>query len=132
MLKVDIITALSVAHLEHFVLRGNRLSTNGCVALSTLLQCSATELQYLYISNNDFGDEGIETLVPALKNCYHLRKLYLSNNPSITTKGWQSLATVLESPSCNLERLGIASNNVDNEAAAAFANALANNHTLLT
>ena len=130
---VDIITSLSMfPHLEHLDLDGNRLHKNGCMALSTLLRCSATELQYLYISNNGINDEGIEALVPALKNCYHLGKLWICNNPSITTRGWQSLATIVEAPNSNLEVLDISENSVDDEAVAAFANALMNNHTLHT
>ena len=41
---VDIITALSMhPHLQCLDLNTNRLSKNGCVALSTFLRCSATE-----------------------------------------------------------------------------------------
>jgi hypothetical protein len=60
------------------------------VALATLLR-SATELQYLDISNNDIDDEGIEALVPALANCSHSEELWIHDNPSITTRGWQRL-----------------------------------------
>ena len=131
---VDIITALSMyPHLQQLYFEGNHLRNNGCVALATLLRCSATELEYLNISRNEIGDEGIEALVPALANCSHLERLFLSNNPSITTRGWQSLATILEAPNSNLKELFIArNNNVDDEVAAAFANALANNRTLHT
>ena len=130
---VDIITALSVhPHLKRLNLVGNGLRENGCVALVTLLRCSAKELQYLYISNNDVGDEGIEALVPALANCNQLNELYISDNPSITTKGWQSLATILEAPNSNLEVLDMSQNNVNDEPVASFASALANNHTLHT
>ena len=130
---VDIITSLSMfPHLEHLDLDGNRLHKNGCMALSTLLRCSATELQYLYISNNEINDEGIEALVPALKNCCRLQSLNICENPSITTRGWQSLATILEAPNFKLERLDISSNNVDDEAVASFVNALTRNHMMNT
>ena len=130
---VDIVTALSMhPHLKHLDLNRNHLRKNGCVALATLLRCSATELEHLYLSRNDIGDEGIEALVPALTNCNHLKELYLIGNPSITTKGWQSLATMLEAPNSNLQELYISQNNIDDEAAATFANALANNQTLHT
>ena len=100
---VDIITALSIyPHLEHLDLIGNHLGKNGCVALATLLRCSATELEYLCLANNEINDEGIEALVPALTKCDQLETLHLTNNPSITTRGWQSFATVLESPSMQL------------------------------
>ena len=67
---VDIITSLSMhPHLESLNLNGNRLHKNGCVALATLLGCSAKELQNLHLCNNEINDEGIEALVPALTNC---------------------------------------------------------------
>ena len=73
-------------HLKYLDLDGNLLQKNGCVALATLLQYSATALQYLYLSENEINDEGIEALVPALATCSHLEDFHLSNNPSITTK----------------------------------------------
>ena len=128
---VDIITALSMhPHLKHLDLDGNRLRKDGCVALATLLQNSAKELQYLYISHNEINDEGVEALVSALKNYSRLKELRLSNNPSITTRGWLSLATILEFSNSNLEVLGVGQNNIDDEALASFADALANNCTL--
>jgi len=43
---VEIITSLSMhPNIEKLELEGNHLRTNGCIALSTLLQNSATHLQ---------------------------------------------------------------------------------------
>ena len=57
---VDIITSLSMhPHLHRLDLGGNRLNKNGCVALATLLRCSATELQYLSISDNESMMKGL-------------------------------------------------------------------------
>ena len=62
---VDIITALSMhPHLEDVDFDGNQLQANGCMALSTLVRCSCTKLQHLYLSNNEINDEGIDALVP--------------------------------------------------------------------
>jgi Ran GTPase-activating protein (RanGAP) involved in mRNA processing and transport len=103
---VDIITALSMhPNLVYLDLEANRLGYNSCVALATLLQSSVTELQRLDLSHNQINDEGIEALLPALTNCNHFKGLTLGNNPSITTRGWKSLATVLRSPCSNLEVL---------------------------
>ena len=105
---VNIITALSThTNLQCLILDGNRLRKNGCVALATLLRCSAKELQYLYLSETGINDEGIEALVPALTKCNRLEGLYLSNNHSTTTRGWQGFATVLEAPNSNLRELFI-------------------------
>ena len=128
---VDILTALSMhPNLEYLDLDGNCLRKNGCLALSTLLRCSAKVLQKLFISRNEINDEGIEALVPALKTCSHLKVLYLSDNTLITARGWQSLASILEGPNSNLERLNVSQNNIDDKAVATFANALTNNHRL--
>ena len=129
---VDIITALSLyPNLQRLNLSRNCLRKNGCVALATLLRCSATELTFLNLSNNEINNEGLEAFVPALTKCIQLRQLLLNNNLSITTRGWQSLATILEAPNFHLAQLYIhENNNVDNEAVTTFAGALANNHTL--
>ena len=127
---VDIITALSMhPYLDKLDLSWNRLSKNGCIALATLLQHTATKLHTLDLSRNEINDEGIDALVPALKNC-SLKSLKLSDNQSVTTKGWQQLATILENPKSNLAVLSVVSNNTDDEAIAAFTASLANNNAL--
>ena len=142
----NIIDALNMHPVKRLILKGTGLAKNGCAALATLLQCSTTELWYLCISNNDIDDEGIEALVPALaNNCNHLKYLCINASESITTKGWQRIATILESPTCKLEQFEATGkaynddwelpwlqiqNNIDDDAAAAFASSLVNNHTL--
>ena len=57
---VDIITSLSMyPQLQTLTLVGNGLRKNVCVALATLLRCSAKELQSLCISHNGINDEGL-------------------------------------------------------------------------
>jgi len=71
--------------------------------------------------------------VPALKTCSHLETLLLGRNESITSDGWQKFATILESPNIlNLKELIVVSNNIDDEAVAAFASSLVNNQSLQT
>ena len=61
--SVDIITSLSLhPHLQNLWWNGNRLSTKGCMALATLLRCSATKLKCLYLDSNEINDEGIHAL----------------------------------------------------------------------
>ena len=130
---VDIITALSIQpRLQDIEMADNTLSVNGCKALATLLRNSVTELQHLDLGDNEINDEGMDALVPALKNCNQLQTLRLSRNHSITTKGWQKLATILEAPNSNLRTVFILGNNIDEEALAVFAKALAGNQTLKT
>jgi len=130
---VDIITSLSIhPHLRYLDLDGNQLQTNGCKALATLLKCSVTKIETLDLRNNELDDESIHALVPGLMICSHLQTIILNNLPSITTKGWQQLASILESPNSNLEKLDISDNNVDDQAVASFVGSLVNNHTLTT
>ena len=133
---VDIITSLSMhPNIQKIDIIGNHIEKHGCMALATLLKNSATKLQTLDLSKNDIDDEGIDALVPGLKNCISLKSLDLGNNRSITTRGWKHLATILEAPNSNLTSLSISGNdNVDNgnnhEVVTAFTNALINNHKL--
>ena len=128
---VDIITSLSMhPNMQNLDLEGNQLHTNGCKALATLLKCSLTKLETLDLRSNELDDESIDALVPGLKSCSHLQTITLFGNLSITSRGWQHLATILESPNSNLETLRVAGNNVDDQALASFASSLVNNCTL--
>jgi len=105
---------------------------NECTALSTLLRCTTTKLQKLnLLGNNNIDDDGIELLLPALRG-HTLQELYLGHNRSITIKGWKKVSTLLEMPDTNLETLNISFNDVGDNEARIFANALANNTTLKT
>jgi len=129
----DIITSMSMhPRIEEVHLNGNRLGKNGCITLATLLKCSCTELKTLNLTNNEIDDEGIDALVPALENCIHLGILKLDDNTSISLRGWQQLASVLEAPDSSLTTLSIEENNVDDEVVAIFTSALSSNFTLGT
>ena len=133
---VDIITALSMhPHLQEIDFEDNRLGRNGCIALATLLEHSVPHLQVLDIGGNQIDDEGIDVLVPALKTCRNLEILRLYSCPSITAKGWQKFASILESPISRITDLNLLNNHVlgsSGEALASFAKALVNNHRLKT
>jgi len=128
---VDIITALSMhRRLQHIDFDYNLLRNIGCIAMATLLQHSVTQLQVLDLGSNEVEDEGIDALVPALKSCRDLKTLRLCDNPSITSRGWQHLASILDDPNLNLMELILTNNYVDDEAAAEIASSLRNNSTL--
>jgi len=137
---VEIITALSMhPNMKGLCLNGNQLQKNGCKALSNLLKYSCTEFEHLNLDNNEMDDEGIDALVPALKKSSNLRKLMMNDNPSITTKGWRHLASILEAPNSKLNELyimgnniGMASNNIKDEVVASFASSLVNNRSFLS
>ena len=129
----DIVKSLSKqTHLQRLDLGGTHLGHNNksCVALANLLQSSAKKMRRLSLGNTGIGDEGIETLVPALKQCIDLKRLFLDRNSSITTLGWESIASVFEVPTHPLKFLSVCENNIDNTAMAAFARFLSKNHTL--
>ena len=130
--SVEIITSLSMhPSLQSLWWTENRLGKNGCTALATLLRCSATRLKFLNLDNSGINDEGIEALVPALKGSSNLQTLYMNDNPSITPRGWQTFASILEASNSNhLTILSVQRNNIDDQAATLFANALVNNNTL--
>ena len=135
--SVDIITSMSIhPHLEELELSGTHINTKGCKALATLLRNSVTELRDLDLGDNEIDDEGVDALIPTLKSRSHLETLILSRNGSITSKGWQHLASLLEAPNCNLTTLGLVvnwnSNVVNDEVVTALANALVNNYKLTT
>ena len=126
----DIITAMSVhPQLEELTLSESGIGRNECIALSSLLR-STTQLQYLDLSGNDIDDEGIEVLVSGLAHLNRLQRLSLTQNRSITTKGWETFSTLLEMPGFNLEELSIHSNGIGDEGIQVFAKALTSNSTL--
>ena len=130
---VHIITALSLhPQLEDLYLCGMNIGRNEYTALSNLLRCSITHLKKLSLNNNNIDDEGVEHLVNVLSNGNKLEVLDLSRNAAITIKGWKKVSILLERPRCALKRLYTWNNNIGNEGALVFAEALINNSTLET
>ena len=128
---VDIITALSMhPQLTELRLSNVHMGRNECMALATLLRRTTTKLEDLLISSNDIDDEGVEVLVHTLASHNKIKGLNLSSNQTITITGWAAVATLLESPGCNLEKLDVSFNNFGDEGALLFAKALANNSIL--
>ncbi|KAL9183726.1 hypothetical protein ACHAXT_004582 [Thalassiosira profunda] len=127
----DIAVALSMhPNLENLELYGNNIGRNGCKALATLLQFSATKLRFLDLDNNGLDDVAVEALVPALANCEKLVSLDLANNASITDTGWRALAGLLESPNCCLNDLSMRGVHIGDEGVMALVSGLARNQSL--
>jgi hypothetical protein len=124
----EIFDALSTQfQLEKLDLRCLNLGRKECAALANLLR-SAANLQLLNLCSNGIDNEGVDLLVGALANS-RLGVLNLSNN-NITARGCESLAGLLEGPKSNLEELHLSHNNIGDEGALIFANALASNSKL--
>jgi len=129
----EIITALSMhPQLMKLCLSNMNMGMgqNECTALSTLLRCTTTKLQVLTLTYNNMDDEGVEVVASALVNLNQLKELNLGCNRSITIRGWRAVASLLELSSSSLKKLNVDYNNIGNEGAIVFANALVNNSTL--
>ena len=127
---VDIITALSMhPQLKRIDLSGMDVGGVSCIALSTLLRCSTTHRQLLDLGNCGIDDEGIESLSQSIRGI-KLQKLKLTGNQSITTRGWKAVSSLLATPNCCMERLDISYNNIRDNEALLFADALASNSSL--
>ena len=77
------------------------------------------------------NDEGLGIIVKGLSYGNKLKDLFIvGHDQYITSNGWNSLATLLETPGCMLENIEMESNDIGDNGALAFANALTNNSTL--
>lgn len=127
----DIIAALSThPKLKILKVTGNGIGRNGCIALATLIRCTATELQSLDLQANNIDGEGLDELVGALHHSSNLKTFNLTENLAISIRGWKALSVLLENPNSKLETLSLSGNNVESNGAIIFANALANNRKL--
>ena len=130
---VNIITALSVhPQLERLHLCGCNIGRNEYTALSTLLHCTTAQLQELILYHNNIDDEGVDMIVQAFSHENKLKELNLGTNQSITIRGWKTLSTLLEMSDSKLKALHVQDNDIGDEGALVFANALKNNSTLKT
>ena len=129
---VDIIVGMSVhPQLTQLGFGGMIFGRNECTALAGLIQWTTKDLQLLEICGSDIDDEGVETLTHALAHT-DLRKLIITCNGTITMKGWKTVATLLERPDCNIKDLELYRNNLRDEGASFFVDALSSNSSLKT
>jgi len=129
----EVISSLSThPRIEALRLNGNGMGRIGITALATILLRTATELRKVDLSNNNIDDVGIEYLTFAIARHGTLQRLNLSNNSSITIRGWRAISTLLEAPRSNLQQLYLQNNEIDDEGAVLFASALTDNCTVRT
>ena len=130
---VGVIVALSThRQWKRLEFTGVNIGRNECTALSTLLRYNTTTIQKLGLPHDYINDEEIEVLVNDFFHMNQLQELNLGCNTLITIKGWRAVATLLELPHTKLETLNIYNNNIGNDGALVFANALGSNSTLKT
>ena len=104
---VDVILALSMhSQLEKIEIIRMNIGSNECTALSTLLRNTTKQLQTLWLGNNNIDDEGVDALVHAIGGS-KLVELSIACNPTITSRGWKTVPTLLEMPESNVEEFNL-------------------------
>jgi len=130
---VHIITALSMhPQLTELHLSDVNIGRNESMALATLLRWTTNKLQKFSFSDSGINDEGLEVLINALLNVNTLQELSMSSNRSITITGWKAVLSLFETTDSKLNTVHMNNNNVGDDGALVFANALTNNSTLKT
>eukprot|EP00984_Skeletonema_dohrnii_P009312 scaffold3549_cov110-Skeletonema_dohrnii-CCMP3373.AAC.14 len=117
-------------NLEQLILSTNLCSLSGHRSLGTLVQ-RATSLKSLNLCGNAIDDEGLQGLVEGMANCCSLQTLYLSDNHLITAVGLRSIAPFFQSNNCCLKVLWLFGINFGDDGAAALANGLIGNESLI-
>ena len=110
-------------------LENNGITAGGCQSLAALLENTNSNLEWLDLGSNNMGDEGTLIFANAMARNCKLKHLNLKNN-IITTRGCQSLVTLLENTHSNLKWLSVSDNNIGDEGARIFAKGLARNNKL--
>ena len=97
-----------------------------CAEFAVLFQNPESKLASFSLEVNDTLDEDAATLAEILTGNSSLKDLDLSWNPSITNRGWWSIFTVVQSPSCTLEKLSLRGCFISDAAACSLSGALTN------
>ena len=89
------------------------IGTPGRMALSNLLRNPASKIHRLELQDNMLDDEQMVTLsisMIGLMRSKSMKSLDLSQNHSMTTKGWGALSSILFHPMCKIESLCLEEN----------------------
>ena len=88
-------------------------------------------MQSLDLSSSFVTDEGLQSFVEGIANCCNLTELNLSHNHLITANGLASLSSLLQTKNCSLSILSLYGMNIGDDDAAALANGLIGNKSLI-
>ena len=114
--------------LETLNLRGsNAVTSDGWKHFFNILRpATLGALHTLCLDKNNINDEVVTIFMEVFANNNILKELDLGNNTSITTVGWQALASLFLNTNSAIEKISIAneSSSFDDDAAIAWANAL--------
>nr|XP_021326708.1 uncharacterized protein LOC568664 isoform X13 [Danio rerio] len=96
--------------LNTLMLNNNRITAEGCAALTSAFILNPSHLIELNLSGNKLGDSGVEKICPLLENTQcRLEKLSLSDC-SISEEGYKALASALRSNPSHLIELDLRGN----------------------
>eukprot|EP00984_Skeletonema_dohrnii_P034428 scaffold33557_cov119-Skeletonema_dohrnii-CCMP3373.AAC.2 len=85
--SIEIDSNIIPRYLKVLSLAGSYIDAEGCREVAKLLQKKDPTLISLHLNGNKIDDEGVSVLVSALQNNTSLKKLDLSQNNDITSKG---------------------------------------------
>lgn len=119
--------------LSELCLAGNHIKTKSCKCLNDWLSRRGSQIQRLYLQNNDLNNDCIKVLTSGLVANNFIKYVDLGNQTAVTAAGWQTFfQTALMDPKCSLESIGLSGNNIDDAGATALGNALAVNNRVKT
>ena len=136
------LVALTAALFTSGKLKVLNLGNNGAISaegwqtfFTTLQNCNLV-LEELILPSNNIRDMAMPSLTNALANARSLTRLDLEDNRAITSVGWTALTNILQHPNSSLTHLllyiYVQNQNINDEVAISFANALINNKRLKT
>ncbi len=134
-----IAAALSAySHLRSLCLKGHSFGRDGCESLGPLLGSTAPSndfkqltLNELILTENAIDDAGLQILVSGLvTSCVGLKRLYLSETPTITAAGLRCLAWLFQAESCCLETIHLDKMRIGDDGSEALASGLTGNTSL--
>jgi len=113
--------------LEELNLKGSEhVSAEGWVNFFRILQpAKLGALHTLFLEKNNITDEAVVELTQVFANNNTLKRLNLSLNNSVTTAGWQTLASIFLNPNSAIDTMLTSGNpSFDDDAAIAWVDAL--------
>ena len=118
----------SLPYLYTFYYEGNYLPTSEIQNLVKHI-LSNNSLTYLYLQNNQIGDDSLEILAFLLSKNYNIHTLDLSYN-KFTSKGVSKLCEGIMSKGTRLIEISLANNNLDETSLTYLADAITNSEQL--
>ena len=110
--------------------RNQNITANGWTAFFECLSLNSS-LEDINVKDNNVDNESLASLVSALENNTHLKRLNLSMCALVSSIGWQTFFDRLQTCNLVLEVLLLSSNNsINNEGIISLVNALANINSL--